>query len=379
MLIGKSTVHRLYAVAGPDGSTFITAIFDLLSNPTEDVERCYRQISDYLNSHLMTVVQERIFGRLTCEKRILETRRSALTESNVICAFPTFIDGSPLHEGDLAGILIRAAPKEAASPVLVESRIVGATWRKEETTFVVLQGITGKKSGKTGGDKETETKRMLDRAAHCLGALGLSYENVIRTWFYLSDILSWYDEFNAGRSARYKAWSLVPSEARPALRLPASTGIGVDNAAGASGVLDLLALNGPDNQVSQLSNPGQKDAFQYGSAFSRGALITLGQGRLLELSGTASIDETGASIHLGDPAAQIGCTFSKIETLLAPLSLDMTHLAGGVAFLKNVRDRDVLLSALRERGYADLPLIPVHADVCRDDLLFEIDGEFVKN
>lgn len=48
-----------------------------------------------------------------------------------------------------------------------------------------------------------QTKRMIQRAAGILESQGASYRDVVRTWFYLDDILAWYPEFNRSRTAVY--------------------------------------------------------------------------------------------------------------------------------------------------------------------------------
>jgi hypothetical protein len=55
-----------------------------------------------------------------------------------------------------------------------------------------------------------------------------SYRDVVRTWFYLNDILSWYPEFNQARNAVYRELGLIPGHDGGSRRLPASTGIGED-------------------------------------------------------------------------------------------------------------------------------------------------------
>src|SRR5260370_41857227 len=69
-----------------------------------------------------------------------------------------------------------------------------------------------------------------------------------------------------------------------------------------------------------ISNPSVlKEAYDYAkpSSFSRGMRVDLGDTVMLLISGTASIDEHGISVHVGDFRAQCRRTFQNITALLA--------------------------------------------------------------
>ena len=61
------------------------------------------------------------------------------------------------------------------------------------------------------------------------------------------------------------------------------------------------------------------EAYAYAkpSSFSRGMRIDIGGIAILLISGTASIDENGKSVHIGDFPAQLRRTFDNITGLLA--------------------------------------------------------------
>jgi len=68
-----------------------------------------------------------------------------------------------------------------------------------------------------------------------------------------------------------------------------------------------------------ISNPGVlSEAYDYAkpSSFSRGIRIDLNGLAVLLISGTASIDEQGRSVHIGDVRAQTRRTFLSIAGLL---------------------------------------------------------------
>jgi len=66
----------------------------------------------------------------------------------------------------------------------------------------------------------------MERAAAILEQQGSSYQDTVRTWFYLQDILAWYRDFNGARTAAYEKFGLLPRAKNSPFLLPASTGIG---------------------------------------------------------------------------------------------------------------------------------------------------------
>jgi enamine deaminase RidA (YjgF/YER057c/UK114 family) len=217
---------------------------------------------------------------------------------------------------------------------------------------------------------------MLHQAAGLLAAQGTSYRDVVRTWFYLDDLLAWYPEFNRARTAVYGEFGLLPENGP--MQLPASTGILGEAPSGAACTLDLLAVVGsPESRplVRQLRNPGQAEAFQYGSAFSRRVFIGQSDVSLIQVSGTAAIDEQGASLYPGDIRGRIDCTFDKLAALLGPEGASLTDTAAACVFIKSPQDALMYQEQAAARGLKDFPAVVMVADVCREELLFEIDAE----
>jgi enamine deaminase RidA (YjgF/YER057c/UK114 family) len=219
---------------------------------------------------------------------------------------------------------------------------------------------------------------MIQRAAQLLESQGASYRDVACTWFYLKDILAWYPEFNQARSAVYRELDLMPINGGGAQRLPASTGIRGEVSTGAAGALDLLAVVGPPESrplVRQLRSPAQPNALTYGSAFSRGALIHEPDINLIQVSGTAAIDEQGRSLYLGDVRTQIDCTFDKIAALIGQEGASLTDIAVASVFVKRPEDALVYQERVTAWGLEALPAVVMVADICREELLFEMDAE----
>ena len=124
------------------------------------------------------------------------------------------------------------------------------------------------------------------------------------------------------------------------------------------------------------------EAFHYAkpSSFSRGIRLDLNGIAVLIISGTASIDENGVSVHIGDFAAQLQRTFENITGLLASEGATWKDIVKTSCYLRDIdRDYDVF-NALRTAFYKEQGLDPVPASIgiqahlCRPELLIEIEA-----
>jgi enamine deaminase RidA (YjgF/YER057c/UK114 family) len=160
-------------------------------------------------------------------------------------------------------------------------------------------------------------------------------------------------------------------------QIPASTGIAGRNHRGGWCALDLLALGRKDGgpvEMRRLHNRKQNEATEYGSAFARAMEVTLGDARYLFVSGTASIDDHGATVHRGDFEAQMRYTLEAVEALLDGAGATLAEVAQATAFLANPGDGPAFARLVDASPLRDVPLVTTVADVCRTDLLFEMDA-----
>lgn len=132
-----------------------------------------------------------------------------------------------------------------------------------------------------------------------------------------------------------------------------------------------------------ISNPSVlNEAYAYAkpSSFSRGVRLDLGNFVILLISGTASIDETGATVHAGDFRAQCRRTFANITGLLESEGASWKDIVRTTCYLRDI-DRDYeAFNEERTRHYAEQKLDPlpastgIQAVLCRPDLLVEIEA-----
>lgn len=233
------------------------------------------------------------------------------------------------------------------------------------------------------GGIEAAARRAYEAIFALIGAGEHRY--LQRTWNYIGDInvesdgLERYRRFNVGRqdaflSADYPAFDGAPT----------ACGLGV--AAGPLCVHFLAAATPP----VPIENPRQVSAYRYPTrygprapSFSRGAIIEHDDTRLLFISGTASI-VGHESVHLGDVAAQ---TREAVRNLRAVVERANANPAGGgfaleqalcTVYVRHAGDlatvRAEFEAAVGARSPAATQAVVLQADVCRSELLIEIEA-----
>ncbi len=375
---------RLHVTEAGDGQAFLVASAQHNTTAPLAATEIYTQLGDTLNRRSMTIVQERIFGSMSVKQEVMAARKKALQERNIPTETPlTYIEGRPLWGEGLAGVIVRAVASSRTGDhvwtITDEGQPCGRGWRRNGDTFIILQNIQGIEKGPTSINTPLmQATRTLERAEEILADQGLTYRDVVRTWFYLADILEWYNEFNEVRNAKYSDYGIMPASNEDLLVLPASTGIGGISPQGSACTMDLVATASDENirpEVVHLRNESQRDAYCYGAAFSRGAFIREKDVSLIEVSGTAAIGPTGLSLYKNDIRGQIRCTFDKIENLIAQRGARLEDICAGTVFLKHPEQEAKYREIAGARGLDNLPCLCVVADICREDLLFEIDAE----
>ena len=94
------------------------------------------------------------------------------------------------------------------------------------------------------------------------------------------------------------------------------------------------------------------EAYDYGSAFSRGMRIDLNGLTILLISGTASIDERGNTVHVGNLRAQLRRTYDNITKLLASEGATWHDIVRTTCYLRDI-ERDYQRELGRTADYAE--------------------------
>ena len=281
----------------------------------------------------------------------------------------TVVLNEPCIGGRVAGIQLLAVESDAPpSPVFDGDRLAGQLLDVGGSRVLCLADVCASR------DPAIEPVRrmahMFERAGELVRQCGFTFQQVARTWIYVDRLLDSYADLNEARDAFFHHEGIgTPSAASPP---PASTGIQGSHPSGAASFMDLIAVSGA-GAGRPMRTSHQCEAYDYGSAFSRGMSVKIDGHRLLYASGTASIDTAGETVHPGDPHGQIRETYSAVDTLLRHQGASLADSVTGVLFFKDPPSYHAW-NELREQGaLPELPAISVYADVCRPELLFELE------
>jgi enamine deaminase RidA (YjgF/YER057c/UK114 family) len=328
-----------------------------------------------------TIFSETVFFRRIRQDygAVREVRSRMLGEvGGVSCTAPvTFIEQAPLGNGDQVQIaavaVVPRTPDAFASVDLhrvlscpcpackpgARARIV----RVGGESHLRAANICG--TGRGGFDQAYD---MFQVASQLLREAGMTFHDVIRTWIYLRDIDRDYDALNEARRAFFKESGVE--------RRPASTGVqGAPFSDAHDFSMTLYALKASQPiEVALMSTPTLNEAWTYGADFSRGLRVVDANKVALYISGTASINEAGESVHVGDLAAQVDRMLYNIEALLAAQGATFKDVVSAVTYLKRPSDAPVLRDMFRSRGFDGFPCALVEAPLCRPELLCETEA-----
>jgi enamine deaminase RidA (YjgF/YER057c/UK114 family) len=234
--------------------------------------------------------------------------------------------------------------------------------------------------------------------ADILGSENLTTNHIVRQWNFIGNILEMkkgyqnYQVFNEVRSEFYGKYRTVAG-------YPAATGVGMKH----GGVfLDFCAIKPGDSvKLKSISNPMQVNAYEYSQQvlkgltingnlvkhppqFERAILMMNKTSSTIFVSGTASIigQET---IGKGDINEQ---TIVTIENIRKLTDIERINLLTGNQDLRPGRYSLIRVYVKKQEDFAavknicdkhfpDAPAIFIEADICRDDLLTEIEAEVV--
>jgi len=272
-----------------------------------------------------------------------------------------------------------------------------------EATLVCYDGLrwlhtANVTTGKSGTDLHANAWESFWHNGALLAAAGMGWQNVVRAWWYLGGITEVvngkqrYAELNRARAEAFSGLHFGNNRMlirSPHADYPASTGIGT--AGGADLSLTTLALQTDRRDVTllPLESPLQTPAYDYAACyspqspkFSRAMALLTPNYVTVWISGTASIVQSEV-LHAGDIAAQTDQTLDNIAALISAQNFARHGQRNAGATLRDLAKarvyvkRSADVAACRrvcEHRLGNIPAIYVRADVCRPELLVEIEG-----
>jgi enamine deaminase RidA (YjgF/YER057c/UK114 family) len=366
--------HELSALCQPACATVDVA------RQAEAVYRAILRLLDAEGTSFEALATETVFLRDIREDLavVLDTRARVLGEAGLEPCRPltTLIEQPPLDGGGRLGVSLLALIPRHRRPLSVrdvrgDSACGCEACARSGARLVDLVDQTCFFAGNVhgpGGNAFDEAYGMFRAAEELLRKGGMTFRNVVRTWIYLRDIDRDYEALNQARREFFRQRGIT-------LR-PASTGIG----GGPSAVRHALAMSlyavtsARPLEMEIMSAPTLNEPWMYGSDFSRGLRVVDANKIALYVSGTASVDEAGRTVHVGDFEAQVTRMLTNISALLAAQGASFRDVVSAVTYVRPPGDASRLRAMFHDQGFDGFPNALVEARICRSDLLCEAEA-----
>jgi enamine deaminase RidA (YjgF/YER057c/UK114 family) len=334
--------------------------------PQKQAQEIFSGIRKILRSKSASILHERVFAAGSVMEIIRSVRSKEYGDIDDGVA-PSFLVGREGLCGPISGVQVHAVSGPRKPEVISLGRtLCGRIFRGQGRAYLTLSGISAPQAAQAA----EQAQAILEKAEAALKQSGADFLLVPRTWMWLGDILSWYDDFNHVRNRFFTERGLIGRGSRQSL--PASTGIGLGPAFGGSCAMDLTAVLEPVYSIQFLEAVGkQQCAFDYGSAFSRASRAITPAGETVFVSGTASIDAAGATTNIGDALGQINTTIENVRAVLRDMHCADEDVVQVVAYCKTTDVEKIFDSSKASLAW---PWVTVICDICRPDLLFEIEA-----
>lgn len=342
---------------------------------TKAIYNAIEEILQRAGGNFADVVTEMLFLRDTTQD--IEAVRGA--RSNVIAASGqspaqsavTEIEQPPLKADACLEVLVHAGiPIAASQTEVIEvaapcdcaecARVHGLRIQAGQEARFHAANLYG-----AGKDAYEQTHGMFALAERLLEKAGMTFQDVTRTWIHLREMERDYPGLNRARREFFEARGIDP--------VPASTAIGggpVPNNHHLS--LGIYALkSGSGLQRTVMTSPTLNEAPEYGADFVRGMRVPESNKVSLLVSGTASVDEAGNTVHIDDFAAQADRMLVNLTALLKGQGANFDNVVSAISYVKDPANAQVLEKKFQAAGFTGFPNVLVEAPVCRPDLLCE--------
>lgn len=195
-------------------------------------------------------------------------------------------------------------------------------------------------------------------------------DDCIRTWFFVQNVDVNYAGVVKARNEEFFTQNLTSKT-----HFISSTGINGRNADPSVLVqLDTYAVLGlKPEQIKFLYAPTHLNpTYEYGVSFERGTRVDYGDRRQVFISGTASIDNKGNVLHVGDIRRQTERMWENVDALLSEAECGFENVGQMIVYLRDVADYAVV-NEMFEKRFPGIPRVIVHAPVCRPGWLIEME------
>lgn len=371
---------------------------------SEQLHSCMEQLSSFLSPEggpRYYITQQTFFisahNRKQYEKWSAQIREQLISKFGVSLPAIGIVAQSPSPESKVVLELICTRATEGKK--VSYKTVTGLDYTVVEQDNYKIVHANGLR-GETGDTIQESSEKAFKKANRILKEEGLTIQHIIRQWNYveniariedLPDAQQNYQIFNDVRTDHYNNGSFRYG-------YPAATGIGMHTG---GVIIGFIALSDSERiSVKPIQNPRQMDAHQYSKnvlmgrstgtsekkgtpKFERGKMVSLGDSHHIYVSGTASIVGE-KTMYPGDVVLQTDTTIKNIIHLFSkenqeklglefdPSRILFSHLR---VYVKHKEDIPVVKKICESRLNCKSSLY-LESDICREELLVEIEGIF---
>ncbi|RCX08490.1 enamine deaminase RidA (YjgF/YER057c/UK114 family) [Anaerobacterium chartisolvens] len=350
----------------------------------EEIEKGCRELYEYLKEKSIRIVFEKVFGKLEFKKNVKDIRKYLAEALKLELGPLSYLEGEPVCQAPVCSVTVYGISSDQGfvdfDYIHDKDNKIGTSYNILGTNYLHLYGLTCQDNEPKSTAQEYTS--LFCRIQNCIVQRGFTPGDIVRTWIYMDEIYENYCNLNLARREFFEKNNIGYSDTSDAL--PASTCIGGKASNKSTAAIDVFCINknGDYPEITRMYNRLQNEAegkdYLFGPTFARAKSIDYGTHCEIQISGTASIDETGSTVFLNDPYNQIKKTFLNVEALLKQKGMDFGDVCVSTCFLKEREYDDIFNNVLTELGLCGLFDTVVMGDVCRSDLLFEFDGIAIK-
>ncbi len=357
----NGTIEHFFIIEAPKGGS--------IADQTAVLQERYAAALNQRGLSAQTAIFRRIFlsdilnqADAVCDSALIEEIAENPVSTSIIQQLP------------LSGSKIALLAYHIASETPLEKEFIGPRHmllRKNGQRYLWSAGpwVDGKP---TLPAPAAETKAVFDELIQVLAGQGATLAgHCVRTWLFIKDVDIFYQDVVDSRRTLFDEQGLTHHT-----HYIASTGIEGTSADRFDTVcMDALSLLDIEpGQISYLNDFSRlcptKD---YGVTFERGTRIAFADRMHHYISGTASIDNRGNVLHIGDVLKQTERAMENVEALLNSGGACMDDMMYLIAYLRDPADYQCVSRYLHDT-FPNLPCIVVQGRVCRPEWLVEVEG-----
>jgi enamine deaminase RidA (YjgF/YER057c/UK114 family) len=368
---------------------------------TEQLENCYEQFNQKSiekNYPKSSIVKQTVFIPVNNNTEYIQSKLKLIA-----CAKDFFTLLPPTS-------IIAQSPENGS--LLVEFTILEGLKQSQifhhqnnKSTWIVIEHPEMKMIFATGSGDDSDTTGIMEQSETAFKTIQkilseekMEFSDIIRQWNYIEQILM-IDTFNDSSNQHYQIFNDVRSKyynkANFSHGFPSATGIGAD----CGGIIiDIIAVKIINNySVVAIKSPVQLDAYSYSKKvlaennimkdfnrttpkFERAKILVTPFNNWIFISGTAAIKgETSIPIHSVEHQTEM--TIKNILSLISVENLkkhgintagevEMNNLRVYIKYPKDIES----VKELCTKYFSQTPVNYVVADICRPELLVEIEG-----